>query len=234
MAYQNRSIDSILAALMQRIPQTYHTELQAQFDTLLQLGLNTLSELIDLLPQNDTPPTVKQTICWLLGQLNDQTFTPILIACLDDHSPDVRMQAAIGLGQLRSQDSVPRLIKVALNDGVLSVRLGAINALGFIGGKQAVPPLKERLADSQENAELRGHAAEALGYIGDKTAIPDLIAALSDSSPEVRFWAVFALSEFDDPRVIPAIERLSHDHSEIAGWGKISDEVARMIAQLRP
>jgi hypothetical protein len=65
---------------------------------------------------------------------------PALIELLPDADPNLRMHAALALGQLRSHAAVPALI-AALGDADANVRFHAIEALGTLGSSEAVEPL---------------------------------------------------------------------------------------------
>jgi len=88
------------------------------------------------------------------------------------------------------------------------VRVGAIDALGFIGDKRAVNPLVSILKTKSEESIIRGSAAYALGRIGDPEALNPLIDALSDEDFSIREWAIKALVKMKDKRAIPALEEL--------------------------
>jgi NADPH-dependent ferric siderophore reductase len=61
-----------------------------------------------------------------------------------------------------------------------TVRRHAIEALGMLGDKQAVPHLIGALKDDHPN--IRVSAARALGAIGDASALPTLEEALEDNT----------------------------------------------------
>jgi HEAT repeat protein len=42
-----------------------------------------------------------------------------------------------------------------------------------------------------------------------RDVVSDLIALLADPSPEVRYWAAFALGQIGAPASIPALERMA-------------------------
>ena len=86
-----------------------------------------------------------------------------------------------------------------------SERQAAAKALAKIGDQRAVEPLILVINDTDEN--VRYVAAEALGKIGNPRAVEPLIAALNDSDKNVRYIAEIALKNFDDARVMQAIEQ---------------------------
>ena len=62
-----------------------------------------------------------------------------------------------------------RGLEIALRDQESSIRGGAIDALGVVGGDRAAKSLSIALHD--ENADLRERAVEALGQLGNPAAL---------------------------------------------------------------
>jgi HEAT repeat protein len=67
------------------------------------------------------------------------------------------------------------------------------------------------------SALVRASVAEALRKIADRTAAPSLRQVLDDPDPGVRWNAVRALSAVGDARVLPALEPLLSDDTEVFG-----------------
>jgi HEAT repeat protein len=120
------------------------------------------------------------------------------------------------------------------------VRAKAAWALGFHKqGHQAAGSLLRTLADQDEEADVRAHAAEALGHLADRLGErePDVLGALlhglRDATPEVRFWSAFALGNLGDEAAIPALERLAaRDEESVPGWWSIRKEANDSIKQI--
>jgi HEAT repeat protein len=120
------------------------------------------------------------------------------------------------------------------------VRAKAAWALGFHAqGPQAAGSLLRTLADRDEDADVRAHAAEALGHLADRLGErePDVLGALlhglRDPSPEVRFWSAFALGNLGDEAAIPALELLAaRDEESVPGWWSIRKEANDSIKQI--
>ncbi len=89
-------------------------------------------------------------------------------------------------------------------------------------GPDAVETLIATLQDDP-NADVRTCAVCALGRIGDKRAVEPLIDVMRDK--EIRGVAVRWLSEFDDPRVLPAMETALYD-----GDDEFADSAANFLA----
>jgi len=84
---------------------------------------------------------------------------PVIIPLLFHPDWDVRANAAMLLGEIRSGKAIPRLVFM-LKDPHRYVRENAAQSLGKIGALAAVPNLVEALTDNKEN--VRAKALEAL------------------------------------------------------------------------
>lgn len=104
------------------------------------------------------------------------TVTP-LIGLLADPDTNLRMYAALALGQQRERCAVPALI-AALHDEDVNVRYHAVEALGQLRAAEAVGALAAIL----ETADffLAFPALDALVRIGDSVAAPGIARLLAD------------------------------------------------------
>lgn len=108
-----------------------------------------------------------------LERLRAQRAAPVLVRVLKEGTTAKQAAAAWLLGLLRVQGTVAPLWLVAMDRALdEDVRGHAIEALGLLQAKEAVPDLITLLSDPA--AELRYWAAYALGQIGDPASIPAL------------------------------------------------------------
>ena len=114
-----------------------------------------------------------------------------------DKDPNIRMNAAKALGEIKNPKAVEPLI-VALKDENPGVREEAAKALVQIG-VPAVNVLIDALKDG--DADVRERATWALGAIKDSIAVKPLIALLKDKNPRVQEQAVKALIEIGKPAI---------------------------------
>ena len=72
---------------------------------------------------------------------------------------------------------------------------------------------------------------ESLGCFGDPRAIPVVLFALEDESPELRFWAVFALGQWvkTDDRVERGLQTVLTDRGIAPGWWSVGQEAKAML-----
>jgi HEAT repeat protein len=153
---------------------------------------------------------------------SDVDVTSSLIALLDDPDTDLRIQAALALGEQEHPGGAEALIR-ALNDPDTNVRFHAIEALGRLRAGEAIDALaaiaesgdfflafpaiealarigdgrvSPRLVPLLESAELRDPVAGALGELGDTDAVDPLVKALNTSSATMSI--VRALARLHD------------------------------------
>jgi HEAT repeat protein len=128
----------------------------------------------------------------VLGAIGGSEIITTLLQALESPNTQVRCNAALVLGDLRTEDAVIPFLKL-LNDSDECLRAIAASSLGLIGDKRAVGQLVEALEDKAET--VRTIAASSLGYLGDSQAIAQLEKALQDKSTSVRDQAAAALSK---------------------------------------
>jgi HEAT repeat protein len=95
-----------------------------------------------------------------------------ILPLLHHADPNVAQSAIEAVGQLRTREAVPALIKLV--DGELWLQLAAINALGTIGAPEAVWPLMSLVPDSV----LAEPAVQALRSIAAPESLETLLGLL--------------------------------------------------------
>jgi HEAT repeat protein len=120
----------------------------------------------------------------------------LLTKCRD---ASVRTEAAIALGKVGTQESIPALL-AALDDTEENVRWFAVEGLRKLGAVQAVPRIS-KLLESDDSERVRQIAAGALGELGQPDGAIALSEALSDRNEKVRETAAASLLDLatDDP-----------------------------------
>lgn len=86
-----------------------------------------------------------------------------IIKCLYDNNHDVRINAARALGKVKSEKAIMALIDVLNREGP---SIDVIQALGEIGDRRAIEPLKKFL--KHYNPMIREKTVEALKKLGEK------------------------------------------------------------------
>lgn len=117
----------------------------------------------------------------------------------------IRAEIIHALGKFPTAESLAA-VRGALNDPEADVRVSACQALGNLGGPDAVVSLTEVLRGDVD-ADVRLAAARALGQTREQAAIAALGTALEDSDPSMQYLAVTSLKNVtgknlgDDVRV---------------------------------
>jgi HEAT repeat protein len=147
----------------------------------------------------------------VLAMSDVDTLSP-LVEFLHDDDADLRMQAALALGEQRDVRATPALLR-ALDDADTNVRYHAIEALGKLRAAAAADALAAvaetrdfflafpalealtrigeariapRVVPLLEDESLREAAADVLGHIGDEGAVAPLAAVLNRPGAPVR------------------------------------------------
>lgn len=202
-----------------------------------------IAALLNSVVANHQNPSLLNSALQVLASSDVDTVSPLL-ELLQNPDPDLRMQAALALGEQHDVRAVPALVN-ALNDEDTNVRYHAIEALGKIKAADAVDALAEI-------AESRGFflgfvALDALRKIGDERVAPRMVPLLDDDL--LRKPAIHLLGQLgDDTAAVPltallntadapaetiaeALATLSDRYQEQYGEGPyIADLVSREIS----
>ena len=87
-------------------------------------------------------------------------------------SPTLRLQAATGLGLMSDTQAVSTLIDTLEGAQTLGVSSAVAKALGLIGDRDSITPLKDIAMKDGKNSITRAFACVALGLVGEKTVLP--------------------------------------------------------------
>lgn len=119
-----------------------------------------------------------------------------------------RMAAAQALGQSHSPLALTALLD-ALKDERIAVRWSAVEALGQLGNREAVPHLIKLLHKEEAYRWNRRLVVNALGNLRDRRAVPALLELLKDDDEFLRKITLFALKKIRDPKAfLPMVAML--------------------------
>lgn len=116
-----------------------------------------------------------------------------LVPLLKDAVPGVRNAAAEAIEKLEAAVSLEDIF-ATLKNGDTGAKIGAIYALGEIGGDQVLAPLV--YCSKRSEVDIRSAAVAALGKLAMPVALPVLLELLDDASPIVQGRVLAALRNF--------------------------------------
>lgn len=117
----------------------------------------------------------------------------LLRPLLKDPVADVRTAAAEAIERLEAVSSVDEIL-ATLKTGNNGARIGAIYALGEIGGERVLPPLV--YCAKRPEVDIRSVATAVLGKLALPAALPILVELLDDVDPTVQGRAIAGLRNF--------------------------------------
>ncbi len=135
-----------------------------------------IAALLESMRQDHYNLSLLNSALQVLALSDVDTLSP-LVEFLRGDDADLRMQAALALGEKRERRAIPDLIS-ALNDSDVNVRYHAIEALGKLRASEAAE-LLTNIAE-QRDFFLSYAALDALGQIGDASITPRIVPLLED------------------------------------------------------
>jgi HEAT repeat protein len=124
----------------------------------------------------------------------DEDITAVLLNCLGDPDPAVRLSAVKSLASLGDPAHLPHFITL-LSDSCWQLRLAAVEFVSRMNDPQVAGALCPKLADA--HPQVRRATAAALGATLNPAAIEGLVVALVDEDPSVRAAATGALEQIN-------------------------------------
>lgn len=112
---------------------------------------------------------------------------------MKDSVSSVQMAAAQAIERLEGLNSTGEILSV-LKNGDMGARIGAIYALGEIGGEKVLPPLI--YCAGRPEVDIRSAAVDVLGRLALPSALPILVERLEDKHAAVQARAITALGNF--------------------------------------
>ncbi|HEX7334431.1 MAG TPA: HEAT repeat domain-containing protein [Pyrinomonadaceae bacterium] len=179
-----------------------------------------ITALLSSVAERHHEPALLNSALQVLAATDVDTISPLL-ELLHGPDPDLRMQAALALGEQHNVRATTALIK-ALQDDDTNVRYHAIEALGKLNAVDAVDALVE-IAESRDFF-LAFVALESLAKIGDARIAPRMVPLLEDEL--LREPAINLLGQLgDETAVAPLVALLN---TPTAPTNPIADALAAL------
>jgi HEAT repeat protein len=194
---------------------------------LVEIGADAVTPLLEIVGEED----VRWLVSGALINIGAPAVSPTIRA-LSDKSPAVRRNALFILRQLEAREALPAIRK-ALSDPDRTVQIQAIQAVAQFGGEEGLQAVATKFDSDSPlvrdtavasltrfgppgiatltslltygNADVRATAMREVGMLGTPETRTYLRKGLSDPSAAVRFYAVEALGETNNPDVLPDV-----------------------------
>ena len=160
-----------------------------------------------------------------LAVRRDPRAVEAVIRAMRDPQGTIRVCVmASALGHLKDPRALSALTEAVFDPRNRDLRLCAIQSLGMIGDRSAVPTLIAAL--EANNTPVA--AANAIARMGDERGVLPIIAAAND--PQKQLWMVMALGELGSQKALPWLQTL--ESSQQASIRKAAQEAQWKIEQL--
>jgi HEAT repeat protein len=179
-----------------------------------------IAALLNSVIENHHDPALLNSALQVLASSDVDTISP-LVELLHGPNPDLRMQAALALGEQRDTRAVEPLMK-ALQDDDTNVQYHAIEALGKLKAVDAVDALAE-IAESKDFF-LSFAALEALTKIGDARIASRIVPLLDEEF--LRDPAINLLGQLGDESAVTPLTALLN--TPTAPTDQIADALATL------
>jgi HEAT repeat protein len=118
---------------------------------------------------------------------------PKLVDLLDSPNKDVKRDASVTVGILRTKDALPKLQTIFQSDPDVKDKVAAMQGLAYLGDKVSVPLFIPALWN--DNKEIRQGAAEGLARAADPQCLTELQkAVLAENAEAPKLAMEFALA----------------------------------------
>ena len=157
---------------------------------------------------NDPDPDVKIAAIKALAEAKDTVAVPRIAELLQDTVPDVRKEAATGLGKIGDKRAAQPLADLCNREELEDIQGAGFRALIHLS-TYSVQPLIGLLRSARP--VVRAGAARALGKLQARDAVSPLIWLLRDRDTDVKQAAIYALRQIGDERGMDAIASMVQD-----------------------
>jgi len=151
---------------------------------------------------------VRERVMDALVAMAGRQLTRHLVSYLQDPSDVVRRYAADALLRLKDPAALGALVRAAQNDADWWVRERALEAIGAIGMREAVPYVLDLL---RREPELQRACVDTLRVLHAGEAAPHVAALLASADADMKLAALACLAELDEPAQAASLTPLLQD-----------------------
>ena len=202
---QNLEAQCLLTAAYNRQGKTQN--LEALAGKLREVGKPAMDKLVSIMYETNMAEDMAETLV-LAGE---QAVDPV-VSILGDPNESIRENAVLILTKI-GIPAVKRLTE-ALESPDTFARVGAVKALGNIGDKTAMEPLKKRLEDGSPHVKIE--AASALYKLGDKSHVGVIADGLIIDLISARRAAAAAMENVvEEPPLGPVLKATNDADTQV-------------------
>ena len=133
-----------------------------------------------------------------LSKIQDRSAGPPLVNLLDSPNKEIKRQASVTVGILRTAQAAPKLQSIYENASDPKTEEMAMQGLAYLGDKASVPVYSKALGSIDK--DVRTAAAEGLARARDPELLPDLEKAFAvEKDAEARLALEFAMTALGKP-----------------------------------
>jgi HEAT repeat protein len=161
-----------------------------------------------------------------LARLNESSIAILFHRMLTSDDPSSRVLAALGLGGLKHDESIEKLLDIAYQDLNLEVRQAACLALASIGTESSLEGLGQILLEGDEAVRLAAaealasHPSEGHGMLRDAIELNNLLT---------RRAAVFGLARIREPWALQILHQIQVEDDQWVVRGAAAEAIERRI-----
>jgi HEAT repeat protein/energy-coupling factor transporter ATP-binding protein EcfA2 len=152
-----------------------------------------------------------------------QRLLPIIHKTLKNANELTYTIAISLLSKIDGKEAIEEILKKALDNPHLAVRVKAASALAESGNESAIPILLEALGN--EEVFIRSNAASALGELGSETVVAAFLDLLSNENSKAQKEIVKALESISNPKALIKLQQLELNSPDY--------EIAKAIATIQ-
>jgi len=133
-----------------------------------------------------------------LSKIKDRAAGPQLVDLLDSPNKEIKQQASVTVGILRTSQTAPKLQSLYENASDPKTGEKAMEGLAYLGDEASIPVFTKALGSIDKG--VRASAAEGLARARDPKVLPDLEKAYAvEKDAEVRLALQFAMTALGKP-----------------------------------
>lgn len=192
----------------------------------MQYGDKSCADLLNKASKKERDLDTRRLILQALRKFGDPSSIDQFMKNLSDPEPNIRREAALGLGDIGDRDKkITAALKESFKKDQEPLVIAAVMiSLSKLGAKEMTSEFMQKLSDPSEG--VSGVAREALDTLLDESDVQYIAACLQSESEKIREYCVVKLSKLKSQEAVPDLFNILKQTS-----GKMRVEVMSLIEQ---